>query len=403
MVAITNADGSIRRDVLEDPYPLYRQLREEDPVHFDPSLGGWMVTRYADVRACVADPRLSSERTQAYLSELPSVDRERFRRFADARGDMLLFCDGPKHQRLRRSVAGALRSLHDERLLAAIEVRAGELLDELGEDGPVDLVAGFALPLPIAVLVDMLGVPAADAQRLIDWATAFNLAIGGVIQPELVARAQTAVEEVSAYLDDLLREGGESSPLLAYLDRERTAGKLDSAELHASCLMLITAGHETVSNLIGNGLLALLRNPPQLRRLRADACLPAGAVDELMRYDAPVQLTAREATTSLELGGKQVEAGQRVIPIWGAANRDPEVFADPDQLNLERFRPGRQLGFGSGRHRCVGAPLGRDEAEIALAAVLRRFPRIELAEPPVRKENFSFRGLQRLLVDVGPA
>lgn len=403
MAAITNADGSIRATVLDDPYPLYRELREEDPVHYDPSLGGWMVTRYADVRACVTDPRLSSERTQAYLSELPSVDRERFRRFADARGDMLLFCDGEKHERLRRAVAGALRSLHDQRLLAAIETRAEDLLDELVGDGPTDLIAGFALPLPIAVLVDMLGVPAADAPRLRDWATAFNLAIGGVIQPDLVGRAQTAVEEVSAYLDEHLREGGGGSPLLAYLDGERAAGRIDSSELHASCLMLITAGHETVSNLVGNGLLALLRNPAQLRQLQSEPGFPAGAVDELMRYDAPVQLTAREATTELELGGKRIEAGQRVIPIWGAANRDPEIFEDPDLLDLKRFRPGRQLGFGSGRHRCVGASLGREEAEIALAAVLRRFSQIELAGPPIRKENFSFRGLQQLLVDACPA
>jgi cytochrome P450 len=401
---ITNSEGHIRPEVLSDPYhALYDPLREEDPVHFDRSLGGWMLVRHADVRAAVTDPRLSSERTQAYLSELPSVDRDRFRRFIETRSDMLLFCDGPKHTRVRRVVVGAIRSISRRQLRATVQTRAEGLLDELRKDETVDLIGDYALPLPIAVLIDLLGVPAADAPKIQAWAMSFNLAIGGVIRPVLVEEAQEAVEEVSVYLDYLLRTGGGQSPLLEHLRYELQAGNITSSEMHASCLMLITAGHETVSNLLGNSLLALLRNPTQLERLRADPGRIFTGLDELMRYDAPVQLTAREAKSALIIGGKEIEAGQRVIPIWGAANHDPTVFSSPGMLDLERFKPNRQVGFGSGRHRCVGASLARDEADVALTALLRRLHSLELAEAPVWKENFSFRGLQRLRVGVAPA
>jgi cytochrome P450 len=285
---------------------------------------------------------------------------------------------------------------------STVESRAEELLDELGES-ETDLISGFALPLPIAVLIDLLGVPTADATRVREWATAFNLAIGGVIRPALVERAQEAVEEVSDYLDDLLRAGNKHSPLLEHLQSELEAGNITTSEMHASCLMLITAGHETVSNLIGNSILALLRHPRQLERLQAEPSLIFAGLDELMRYDAPVQLTAREATCTLTVGGKEIEAGQRVIPIWGAANRDPAIFREPDRLDFGRLKPNRQIGFGSGRHRCVGASLARDEADVALITLLSRLRLLELDEGPVWKENFSFRGLQQLHVHVAAA
>ena len=357
-----------------------------------------MLTREADVRAAVADPRLSSERTQAYLSELPSVDRERFRTFVTARSDMLLFCDGEKHRRLRRAVVGAVRSLEMASFRGVVERNVARLLDDLGDAREVELVAEFALPLPIAVLLDILGIPSADRDRVRACATTFNLAIGGVIRPDLVARAHDAIEDLSLYLSDFLAGGPPASPIAARLFDEQRAGRLSAAEVHASFLMLITAGHETVSNLLGNSAVALLRNPAELGWLRDNPAAIGTAIDELLRYDAPVQLTAREAKAVVVLGDKEIQPGERVIPLWGAANRDPAAFDTPGRLDLRR--PGRthHLSFGAGRHRCLGAPLARVEAVVALSALVSRLRGMTLVQSPEWKENFSFRGPQRLVV-----
>lgn len=403
MRSITDEAGRIRPDILDDPYSLYDELREEDPVHYDESLGGWALTRFADITAAAADARLSSERTQAYLNELPKVDRERFRRFAATRGDMLLFCDGEKHDRIRRSVTEALRAIHPRSLEERMQAQAQLLLAELGSGRRVELMSAYALAYPIAVLLDLLGIPETDAARVRRWATDFNLAIGGVIRPDLVAAAQLAIEEISDYLDALLKPAAAASPILAQLRAEQDAGRISAAELRASCLMLITAGHETVSNAIANSLLALLRHPDQMARLRSSPEKVPRAFDELLRFDAPVQLTAREAKAKLQIDGRRVEPGERVILLWGAANRDPAAFPEPSRLDLGRAEANRHLGFGVGSHRCAGASIARRELAIGLRALLERFPEMTLAAPPERNENFSFRGLRQLHVDAATA
>ena len=394
---ITDENGRLRDDILENPYELYDTLRASEPVHYDHDLRGWMLTRYSDVQAAMVDSRLSAARTQAYLSELPAVDRERFTRFAQARGEMLLFCDGPRHTRLRKAVRDAL-GVATVDVGTVVEATVMELLDDIAESSTVDLIEKIALPLPIAVLLQLLGVPAEDATQIRSWATSFNLAIGGVIRPDLVEAAEHAIEDLSAYLERLLQDKRVRSTVLASLSESVRAGALSDSELLASCLMLVTAGHETTTNLIGNGLYALLRHPVQMTWLREEPTRIPAAIDELLRYDAPVQLTAREAIEPLVMGHKHIGAGQRVIPIWGAANRDPAVFDHPSTLDFSRASARRHLSFGSGRHRCVGASLARTEAEIVFGAVLRRFQGLDLVETPKWKHNFSFRGLQRLVV-----
>jgi cytochrome P450 len=264
----------------------------------------------------------------------------------------------------------------------------------------VDLVRDFALPLPIAVLVRLMGIPEEDAPMVQRWATSFNLAIGGVIHPDRVSDAERAIGELSAYLRGIFAAPHRQSTVLGSLHNAVAARELDDAELVASCLMLVTAGHETTTNLIGNAILALCRHPTQQTWLRTDLDRVPSALDELVRYDAPVQLTAREAVEPLVIGSVRIPRGSRVIPLWGAANRDPDRFADPGALDLCRAGSQRQLGFGLGSHRCLGASIARMEAAVAIRAVLERFVVIAPAEPPVWKQNFSFRGLDRFAATV---
>lgn len=396
---ITDDQGDLLSDVLKNPYALYDQLRITDPVHFDDALRGWMLTRYAEVEAAMVEPRLSAARTQAYLSELPAVDRDRFRRFAETRADMLLFCDGPKHMRLRKAVRKAITASSSE-AKASAKRTIDRLLDDLDTRSTLDIMSDIALPLPITVLVELLGIPRDDAPIISGWATTFNLAIGGVIDPELVEAADLVIDDLWSYLEKLTGDQLAPSTVLASLKQSVEAGELADSEFIASCLMLVTAGHETTTNLIGNALYALSRNPEEMAWLRQDLRRVSGALDELLRYDAPVQLTAREAAAPLEIAGKQISTGARVIPMWGAANRDPSVFADPGALQLQRPNSRRNLSFGSGRHRCLGASIARIEAEHAIRAVLKRYRSIVSVEPPEWKPNFSFRGLRRFVVAV---
>jgi pimeloyl-[acyl-carrier protein] synthase len=400
MTPITDQNGRIKPEILTDPYSYYDELRATSPVHFEPSLGGWMLTRGSDVRDAVMHPQLSSERTQAYLSELPSVDRERFAKFVNARSDMLLFCDGEKHRRLRQTVVKALRSVDPEDFRALVGREVDGLIDVILEKGQVDLVADFSIALPISVLLQLLGIPAMDRGRVLAWATDFNLAIGGVIKPDRVRQAEKAVDQVSEYLDGLLDEKAADRTVLDHLQGESRAGKLSRDELHATCLMLITAGHETVSNLIGNSLIALMEHPIQMAWLHKNLGEVPNAINELVRFDAPVQLTAREAKAAVVIGGQEIRQGDRVIPMWGAANRDPAFFYEPGKLILDRPQPIRHFSFGAGRHRCVGAPLATTEASIALGHILSKAAQLRLIASPRWKENFSFRGPQELLAVV---
>lgn len=391
------------QSVLSNPYPLYHKLRAEDPIHWDESLGGWMVLRYDDVTSAVLDPtRLGSDRTTAYLQKIPEGLRDHFQPFVETRSNMILFTDPPKHTRLRNMVSRAFTPRVVEGLRPNIQQVANSLIDKAIEKGEMDIIRDLAYPLPITIVGALIGVPPEDADLLRKWSNDFNRAIGGVVLPELVETAQHGILEMRDYFGTIVKERHKhprNDLISGLIDLEESDNnRLSEQELVATCLMLTFAGHETTTNLIGNGLHALLNNPEQMARLQRNPSLINSAVEELLRYDAPVQLTVREAKEDLRIGDKDIKKDQRVVLMWGSANRDPERFQDPDKLDLTRKR-NQHYSFGHGIHYCLGAPLARAEGQIAINTVLQKLPSLQIAANNLEwQENFSFHGLKSLPV-----
>lgn len=391
------------QSVLANPYPLYHKLRSEDPVHWDDSLGGWMVLRYDDVTNAVLDPtRLGSDRTTAYLQKIPEELRDHFQPFVETRSNMILFTDPPKHTRLRNMVNRAFTPRVVERLKPSIQQVTNSLIDKAVEAGKMDIIRDLAYALPITIVGTLIGIPPEDADLLRRWSNDFNRAIGGVVLPELVETAQNGILEMRDYFSGIVKERRKNpkNDLISSLVDvgETNSNRLNEQELVATCLMLTFAGHETTTNLIGNGLHALLNNPDQMARLRNNPSLINNAVEELLRYDAPVQLTVREAKEDLQIGNKDIKKDQRVVLMWGSANRDPERFQNPDQLDITRER-NQHYSFGHGIHYCLGAPLARAEGQIAINTLLQKLPDMQITSDKLEwQENFSFHGLKSLPV-----
>jgi cytochrome P450 len=375
-------------DFFADAYATFARMREHDPVFCQPGLDGetpiWWVTRYDDGEALlldderfVRDPRLAlpPERLAQLQAGLPDAIA-----FVDSH---MLNRDGDDHRRLRRLVSKAFTPRMIEQLRPRIQEIADELLDPVAPRGEMELVAAYAFPLPITVIAELLGVPMADRDRFREWSDAF-------VRPPLDAadlqRFALSMEEFTGYLHALFEERrsvpGDDlvSALVAVEDGGDT---LSEEELSSMIALLIVAGHETTVSLIGNATLALLTHPEQRAEFERDQSLLSRAVEELIRYDGPVDRTlTRWAAVDVELRGQTIRRGEAVIVSLGAADRDPERFAAPDELDLAAERNTRHLGFGRGPHSCLGAPLARLEAEIALATLLRRLPGLRLAIAP---------------------
>ena len=380
-----------------DPYPFYRRLREQDPVHQTP-LGFWVLTRYDDCVAVLRDPRFGREEFQQMLAAVyGGEDSDRLPR-------SMLFRDPPDHTRLRGLVSKAFTPRTIEVLRDHIQEIVDRLLDRALERGEMDVIEDLAYPLPVTVICEMLGVPIDDHASIRGWSAdiARSLdAIGLPSDPIIVERGRMARRALADYFRALVpvrRARPQADLLSGLLAAEEQGDKLTEPEVIAMCLLLFIAGHETTVNLIGNGTLALLRHPDQLALLQADPALVPNAIEELLRYDSPVQRTARITTTDVEIAGRAIARGAMVVTALGAANRDPAQFADPDRLDVTR-RDVRHISFGYGIHFCLGAPLARVEGQIALGTLLRRAPRLTLAEPsPQWRESSVLRGLQRLRV-----
>ena len=386
-------------EVLADPYPLYRRLRTEDPVHWDPYLHAWVVTRYVDVVEVLH--RFSAKATHP-PEKLAALGMEQLAPFARVMARQMLFLAPPQHSRVRGLAAVAFTPRRVERLRNHIEEIADSLLDAVSSRGEMEVMEDLANPLPAIVLAEMLGVPIADHRRLKNWSQDFAEMLGNFQHnPDRAAKVAPSLEEMTAYFQEVVRrqatdptEGLVNALTVAEVDSDR----LTEDEVVANLILTLVGGQETTTNLIGNGLLTLLRHPEEMERLRRDPTLVPAAVEELLRYESPSQHTARLAPEDVELGGRLIKRGQAVIAVMGAANRDPERFPDPDRLDLGRT-DNRHLAFGWAGHFCFGAPLARIEGQIAFSALLRRLPNLRLTPGPVTwRSNLGLRGLTALPV-----
>lgn len=394
-VALNPFDEGLRAD----PYPALREIQERDPVHWSEIARGWFITRYDDVVSLLRDPRISADRT-------PSTIDAVWRRGSETQAWLehsLLGLDPPDHTRLRNLVNRAFTPRVVEQMRGHIEALADEILDEVEPRGHMDAIADFARPLPIRVIAELLGAPREDHERFARWADAMAGALDIAFEKSTIEAADRAIVEMKEYFRTLLedrRQEPREDLLTALVRAEDQGDQLTQDELYSFCIILLAAGHETSVHMIGNGLLALLRNPDQAARLAADPALAESAVEELLRFDPPPQATTRRALEAFELRGKRIRAGDVLVLSFAAANRDPDRFDDPDRLDITRS-DNRHLTFGQGPHYCIGAPLARMEGEIAFTRVLQRFPglREQSHNPPVRRDAGTVRGLVSLPVE----
>ncbi|QRN96529.1 cytochrome P450 [Archangium violaceum] len=396
-------------DFRENPFPAYAQLRARAPVYFHASWNAWLLTRYQDVLAGFRDPRLSCKRAERVT---PHAMPETMRRMQALMGPMIryvsswmLMNDPPDHTRLRSLVNKAFTSRMVESLRPRIQSLTDQLLDRVEDSGRMDVMRDLANVLPVLVIGEMLGLPPEDGERLKAWSDMLAALASGRVALAQVEQAAADFRELERYLEDVLarRRKDPGNDLISTLLAAEEEGRiLNEQEILSTCLLLLFAGHETTTSLIGNGLHALLHQPEQLWLLRDSVELPASAIDELLRYDSPVQRMSRLALEDMEVGGQRIAMGERIFLMMGSANRDPEQFSEPDRLDVRREN-NRHLAFGMGIHYCAGAPLARLEGQIVIGTVLRRFPHLRVApERPMWSDNTTFRGMRSFPVLLRP-
>lgn len=419
-----------RDEIRANPYPFYEQLRNQDPVHWDEQMGFWVLTRYADIDSLYTDERFS--RAQGLMrgfERLPDSEQRIVERVYDSFSKTVFYADPPYHTHLRGLMNHAFTPRRVERLRPYIQETVNELLDAAQNNGEIDIIHDLAYPLPVMVIAELLGLPASDRARFKEWSDDLFAILGTVRQKpaHLLERAARSLNEMTNYVKDLSRKRrvspqddlltallsvtederlacprphGSSSPHSAgaVIPEREASSTLTEEELVSNINILLSTGHETTTHLIGNGILALVEHRDQLERLQARPALLSAAIEEILRYDSPVQITYRSALADAEIRGKLIRRGDLVNSILGSANRDPERFSNPDRFDITRSE-GRHLGFGIGIHFCIGAPLVRLEAEVVFETILRRFPNISLAAETLEwQEHPIFRGLKSLPV-----
>lgn len=391
--------NAIDSDFLADPYPVYRALREHDPVHRNPD-GSYFLTRHADVELAYKHPAMTSNKRSEFAAKFGEGSLYAHHTTS------LVFNDPPYHTRVRKLLAAAFtpRKLAElSRLIAGIVER---LLDGLEGRDEFDVIEDFAVPLPTEVIAGMLGLPGSHCALLRAYSTRILGALDPIVPKERLAEGEAAVDELSALLRDLIRhrrqdpEGAAAGEVLASLVFGEIDGeRLSDDELVHNCIFLLNAGHETTSSLIGAGLAILMGHPQELRRLQLEPALIDTAVDEFLRFESPVQIGNRKTTAPVAFGAATVPAGTYLHTSIGGANRDPAVFADPDTVDIGRT-PNPHLAFAAGRHLCLGNMLGRMEGRIAIGAFVERFPRVRHTGAPTLMGRARFRGFDRLPVAV---
>ena len=373
--------------VRANPYDIYERLRAKDPVHRMRLIDAWAMTGYEDAQEALSDHRRFS-----------SGDNKL--QYAPYR--TMLDLDPPDHTRLRSLVSKAFTPRSVSALGPRIQEIVDELLDAAAGKERFDLIRDFAFPLPVIVIAEMLGIPAEDRDRFEVWSNDLALAVEPILSDEEVERVERASDGIVAYFEGIIeqrRKRPEEDLLSALLAAEEEGDRLSHDELLGTLMLLLVAGNETTRSLIGNGMLALLEHPDQLQRLRESPQLLETAIDELLRYDSPVQFIVRVALEEMEFRGRRFRAGQRIMVLVGAANRDPTVFVNPGALDIGR-KEKSHISFGRGIHYCLGSPLALLEARVAFANLLARFSSIELVSRPAFKDQIVLRGVESLWIEV---
>ena len=391
---------------LADPFPIYRRLRAEDPVHWSPRLKAWVLTRYDDCKAVLLDKEVSSDRLRPYFATLPGAEAARIGEIIRYLTHWMVFRDPPEHSRLRRLTSKVFNLQSMNAMRPAAEDLVQWLFERIGKRTEIDFIADFAGPLPALVIMAMLGVPKEELAKVKRMSDDIALFIGSSrMSVEKYDIAERATHEMAAFFLDFIRDR-KSNPrkdLLSELAHMEDDGdRLTEDELVATCILLLFAGHETTTNHVANGLLSLLRFPREFDLLREKPELAPRAIEELLRYDGPSGAQVRVVKVEQELRGNTLKPGDRVFLMLNAANRDPEAYDEPDRLVLGRGGVAH-LTFGFGMHICLGFPLARMEGQVALPAVLRHWKKIALAVPEDRIEwlnSMVFRGMKALPLSV---
>jgi cytochrome P450 len=387
---------AVPEDFFDDPYRYYALLRAHDPVH-ELGPGSVFLTRYEDVAAVYRDPRASSDKKKEFTPKFGDSP------LLEHHTTSLVFNDPPLHTRVRRLIVGAVNQRAIARMEPDVVSLVDRLLDAMADKGEIDLIDDFAAEIPVEVIGNLLGVPKSERGPLRGWSLAILSALEPAPGAEILARGNRAVNEFCDYLHRLVaarrRQPGdfETDVLTRLIQGEADGERLTETELLHNCIFLLNAGHETTTNTIGNGMHALMVHRGELERLAGDASLLPTAVEEILRYESPLQLNNRVTTAPVAIGGHAFPEGTFLTLGVGAANRDPAQFPDPDRLDVGR-KPNRHVAFGHGDHACAGMNVARMEARVAFGRLLARFPKIDLAGAPERDRRVRFRGFRHLPV-----
>jgi cytochrome P450 len=394
-------------DILQDPYPTYARMHEEGPLHYvdvGSKWAVWSVFSHAECSSVAKDPRLSAKRAQQMLLPLPFSRQSEFSELARMLGLWLIFMDPPEHTRLRKLLNKGFSPAAIEGLRPQVEVIVDRMLQSIKLGSEVDLMREFANPMPVTIILEMLGIPHELQDTFVDWSRAIAVFRGNPNRTVDQARAaQDALIALTEFFRKTVaeRRRNKGNDLISLLiDIEEEGEVLTEEELYAQCIALLFAGHETTRNLIGNGMYTLLRHPQETAELRDKPESIRSAVEEILRFESPVQFTARVLKEDIEVCGQRIQKGWSILCMLGAANRDPKQFKDPNQLNLKRLN-NQHLAFSAGPHFCIGSQLARLEGQIAILNLIQRFPKMALAGPrPEWAATFGFRGLKSLSVTV---
>ena len=409
-----DTSGQIDPEVIANPYPSYHQLRTVDPVHWNPETPCWDLTRYADVEEVYRDGRMSVDRMSVFSARIPESLKQTMAPILHIFNNMMLMSDPPKHTRLRSLANKAFTPRVVENMRIHIQAIADQLIDDVGKASRIDVINDLAYPLPVMVICEMLGVASEDRDQFRKWADDLALFLGDFRRAaEHVEVAQRSALDMIHYLGGIIRECRQhprEDLISALVAAEDEGERFSEDELFSMFVLLQIAGHETTTNLIGNGMLALLQNPGEMQKLRDDPSLIETAVEEFLRFNSPIQSTSRFATEDVVIGGQQISKGDLVRMYIGAANRDPARFTEPDSLDITR-QDNRHVALALGPHFCLGAALARLEGQIAIGTILRRLPGIRLESPLSSesrladfrwRDNPIFHGLESLPVVLEP-